>query len=88
MSKINLILILLIIVNACSKEEIKTPTIKETKQDLEVITNTLESDREPLNNDNVLNVMDVVALVNIIIGNMFFLIHYIKNINKRFKTII
>jgi outer membrane protein assembly factor BamD len=38
MSKIKLILILLIIVNACSKQEIKTPTIKETKQDLEVIT--------------------------------------------------
>ena len=38
MSKINLILILLIIINACSKEEIKTTTIKETKQDLEIIT--------------------------------------------------
>jgi len=38
MSKINLILILLMIVSACSKQEIKTPTIKETKQDLEVIT--------------------------------------------------
>jgi len=38
MSKINLILILLIILNACSKQEIKNPTIKETKQDLEVIT--------------------------------------------------
>jgi len=38
MSKIKLILILLIIFNACSKQEVKTPTIKETKQDLEVIT--------------------------------------------------
>ena len=38
MSKINLILILLLIINACSKQEIKSPTIKETKQDLEVIT--------------------------------------------------
>ncbi len=38
MSKINLILILLMIVSACSKEEIKAPTIKETRQDLEIIT--------------------------------------------------
>ena len=38
MSKINLILILLIVLSACSKQEIKTATIKETKQDLEIIT--------------------------------------------------
>ncbi len=38
MSKINLILILLIVLSACSKQEIKTATIKETKQDLEMIT--------------------------------------------------
>ena len=43
MSKINLILILLIILNACSKQEIKNPTIKETKQDLEVITSYKEA---------------------------------------------
>ena len=38
MSKINLLLILLMIVSACSKKEIKDPTIKETRQDLEIIT--------------------------------------------------
>ena len=38
MSKTNLLLILLMIVSACSKKEIKAPTIKETRQDLEIIT--------------------------------------------------
>ena len=38
MSKTNLLLILLMIVSACSKKEIKDPTIKETRQDLEIIT--------------------------------------------------
>ena len=36
--KLNIILIIIYIVSACSKKEIKDPTIKETRQDLEIIT--------------------------------------------------
>ncbi len=38
MSKINLLLIFLIILNACSKEELQTSNIKEVNQEQEIIT--------------------------------------------------